>query len=307
MLFVSEFRRQIFLFLIAVLAFGWAGTALRLSPALALLIPALIAYWVMTKGLLIHRQKQQLARFMFGTGVLLVAGWSALGIHFVLLTFALPEVDIMLYAIDRRLGFNWNDLHAWIADRPIFDEILRFAYGSFLPQLILVTMLLSAKGREQDLSDFLKVYVVTLFFSVTIGGLLPAHAMCRTSGWHTGSDPEMMTRAACAFLPVYDALRSGQMTQIEIHNLDGLVTFPSFHTTAAILFAWSVRAIPLAALALFPLNALMIAATPTHGGHYLIDIIAGATIALVGIVVLTRNAKHKRTVFSHPRPLGAAY
>ena len=29
--------------------------------------------------------------------------------------------------------------------------------------------------------------------------------------------------------------------------------------------------------------------------------------AAVGIVVLTRNAKHKRTVFSHPRPLGASY
>jgi len=73
------------------------------------------------------------------------------------------------------------------------------------------------------------------------------------------------------------------------------------------LFAWSVRAIPLAALILVPLNGLMIAATPTHGGHYLIDVIAGTAIALVGIAACKRTAKHRRTIFSHKISLSAAF
>lgn len=307
MLFDSKFRRCLFLFLIAVLAFGWIATTLRLSTDLTLFILAIVIYWVATEGVFIHRQKPQLARFTFGTGIVLLAGWTALAIHFILLTFGFPEVDAILYTIDRKLGFNWTDLHAGIAEWPVLNAILGLAYASFLPQLIIVTMLLSGDGREQDLSDFLKAFVATLLVAVIVGGLLPAHAMCRTAGWDTGADPEMMTRAACAFLPVYDAVRSGQMTEIGIPHLDGLVTFPSFHTTAAILFAWSVRSIPLAALILFPINALMIAATPTHGGHYLIDVIAGAAIALVSIALLRRATRHKRTVFSQPHPLSAAF
>lgn len=84
-------------------------------------------------------------------------------------------------------------------------------------------------------------------------------------------------------LPVYDGLRDGTLTILDWSHIDGLVTFPSFHTTAAILLAWSMRNVPIARWVFLVLNILMIVATPTHGGHYLIDVLAGAVLAVASI------------------------
>src|SRR5262245_60537148 len=50
-----------------------------------------------------------------------------------------------------------------------------------------------------------------------------------------------------------EALRSGAMSVVRLDDLEGLITFPSFHTANAILFAWAlwpVRYLRLPVLAL---------------------------------------------------------
>jgi membrane-associated phospholipid phosphatase len=78
----------------------------------------------------------------------------------------------------------------------------------------------------------------------------------------------------------FNALRSGEMTRISLTHVNGLITFPSFHAALATILIYASRGVKM----LFPLylvlNLLMLAATPTVGGHYFIDIIAGAGIVL---------------------------
>ena len=68
--------------------------------------------------------------------------------------------------------------------------------------------------------------------------------------------------------------------------MQGLVTFPSFHTSLAIITTYAVRGIRFVTLPVAILNGLVIVSTLPEGGHYLIDVIAGAIISIIAIVAI---------------------
>ena len=69
-------------------------------------------------------------------------------------------------------------------------------------------------------------------------------------------------------------------------NVQGLVTFPSFHTSLAIITTYAVRGIKVVATPVAILNGIVIISTLPEGGHYLIDLIAGAVISTIAIVAI---------------------
>lgn len=71
---------------------------------------------------------------------------------------------------------------------------------------------------------------------------------------------------------------------------------PSMHTAMAILFAYALRRVPVVAYVAAILNAVMIASTPTHGGHYLIDVVAGVLLAVTTIMLVKRLRIHDSSV-----------
>ena len=75
------------------------------------------------------------------------------------------------------------------------------------------------------------------------------------------------------------ALRSQADTTLDLSKVQGLVTFPSFHTNLAIITAYAVRDIRFFAVPVTILNGIVIVATLPEGGHYLVDVLAGAVIA----------------------------
>jgi membrane-associated phospholipid phosphatase len=79
---------------------------------------------------------------------------------------------------------------------------------------------------------------------------------------------------------------------MNLQRLDGLITFPSFHTAVAVLMVHAARGTSCFWLAIV-VNALMILSTFTEGGHYLVDVVAGAAIALlaIGVVSAARSSR----------------
>ena len=67
-----------------------------------------------------------------------------------------------------------------------------------------------------------------------------------------------------------------------------LVTFPSFHTTWAILLAYAFRGRRRWFIPAVILNAAVIAATLTTGWHYFTDVIGGVLLA-VAVIWLTKR------------------
>lgn len=270
-------------------------TSLRIDSLTFLSMVGILIYLVWLEYFLQKRSQRQMARAMSSISIILLVGWLATTIHYSALTFQLPEIDAYLLSVDQSLGFDWESLNNWLTSTPVVDAILAIAYASLLPQLLFVCFFLSKPDYEMNNRNFLNAYCLSLIISVVLAGPWPAHAMCRMAGLETSADPAILGRAACAFLPVYDGLRDGTLIRLDWSHIDGLVTFPSFHTTAAILLAWSMRNVPVARWAFLVLNLLMIVATPTHGGHYLIDVIAGGALAVLSIALVSWQTK--RTVF----------
>jgi membrane-associated phospholipid phosphatase len=90
--------------------------------------------------------------------------------------------------------------------------------------------------------------------------------------------------AGTSWLKTLMTIRNGGWNSLDFSHVEGIITFSSFHTTLAILLVCAVRHHRWALAILVPLNVLLIVATLSVGGHYLVDLPAGAVVAFISIV-----------------------
>jgi len=182
---------------------------------------------------------------------------------FPLLDADLTRLDAMLFS------FEWDAAARWVANRPMLDQVLQWAYVSAMYQTAVVLLIGSITRPGDRNGDFIWQFgisslIVCVFFVFT-----PALGKIG----HVGTD----------YIDTLITLRSGLWTVLDFSRAEGIVTFPSFHTTLAILFVYAVRQYRWASAIFIPLNILMIGSTLTVGGHYLVDLPAGAAVALAAI------------------------
>ena len=81
-------------------------------------------------------------------------------------------------------------------------------------------------------------------------------------------------------------------------SFQGLITFPSFHSCAAIAFIYASFPFKKWRYVSCVVNTLMLLSTPFIGGHYLIDTIGGIIIASLIIVLVERLLHAENTLQS---------
>lgn len=174
-----------------------------------------------------------------------------------------PLVDHYLLAADAYLGLSAPRTVAAVSRYPALSVLLTCAYFSVIPQTCIV---LFALAERATLWVFLKRFMVAAQITLCFFYFFPAE------GVSTNITPQIAAR--------FYALRDG--AAISWQQAQGIITFPSFHTAWALILVatfWDTR-LRWPAVAL---NALMIVSTVTTGGHYYVDIFAGA---LLGAVVI---------------------
>jgi membrane-associated phospholipid phosphatase len=181
---------------------------------------------------------------------------------------------------------------AWTGSHPFVSGLLRGAYFSALPQMIMVTMVLAIVGTTERLSEVLWLYIVTAFSTVVLAGLFPA-----IGPYVYYAPPERLREivgidAGLWHLLHFRGLRDGTFRIIHFASVEGLVTFPSFHAALALVCVRAAWIIPVLRWPIAALNVLVIASTPSIGGHYLIDIVAGVVIAALGIAFSRVRKRH---------------
>jgi membrane-associated phospholipid phosphatase len=92
------------------------------------------------------------------------------------------------------------------------------------------------------------------------------------------------------FLDHFFALRAGEFPLVSMNNLEGLITFPSFHTTWALLVAYAFRHYRWLFAPMILLNAGVAISTVTTGFHYATDVIGGIVTAAVAVMICDRLA-----------------
>jgi hypothetical protein len=188
-----------------------------------------------------------------------------------------PLVDGYLASCDHFLGFDWigwsNDVHR----HALPSVVLRAAYDSLGLQIVASIIILSF-GPEPDRNAELLLGAV---LSLTVTALISA-AWPTLGPWTPFNDqyasPDDLLNARDVL-----TMRAGGSPSFALARLRGIVTFPSYHTVLAILFAYAHRgrwSFPIFLI----INCLMIASIPSEGGHYLSDVLGGIGLGVVAIV-----------------------
>jgi hypothetical protein len=199
-----------------------------------------------------------------------------------------PLVDHELLAADRALGFDWLAGFHWLQAHPAAAKVLQTVYDSLLYQGLYFGVLFGLMDRKTDLREmFWLVFAAGLLTSAG-AVLFPALGTFKTFG----------LEAQGAYLPDMERLRSGHDLHFALSSLTGVVSFPSFHTTMALAYAYGFRRAGAIGWIVGALNLVMLFAIPFFGGHYLVDMIAGAGVMLasLGLVKLAPRLRSQGRV-----------
>ncbi len=149
-------------------------------------------------------------------------------------------------------------------------------------------------------SLFYRPFVALLVGSVLRTGERNREVIWLTAwGWSSASPfPPLRPRWGWASAPASPTQRpprksgGGGWSVVDYDRFQGVVTFPSFHTASAVFLIYVARRSPWTLCVSAPLNLTMIVATPLGGGHYLVDLLAGAAVA-AACIFLVRRMEHR--------------
>ncbi len=188
--------------------------------------------------------------------------------------------DATLAMIDAALGFDWAAWYNFLAPHRDLRFVLWLAYMSLFPQILVSIFWFSARNLDYFNYELLLNNIVSLLITTAIFLMLPAIGHQETA---RGLD-----------LPVLLALRGKGPWSFDLGQLQGLISFPSYHTVLAVLLTYAHRRSALLLPVAF-VNAVLLFSIPTVGQHYLIDMIAGGAVALLAILA-TAAARRPRAV-----------
>jgi hypothetical protein len=221
----------------------------------------------------------------------LIALFAAAGTFSYVVTAAgLPLANEAVAAADRALGFDWLSWFGWVEHHPVLRLVLQLAYPSAIAQMVMIACYLCLGGQPERSRELVWTIMLSLLLIVPLSGLLPVE-----SAWIYYDVGRFFDAASVAD---FDRLRSGQLHDLDLRQLQGIISFPSFHTTLGLLFTYVVRKRWRILLPVAVLNAVMLVSVPTEGGHFLVDVIAGAAVAAAAIWATARIEAMLR--YGHP-------
>ncbi|WP_161957300.1 phosphatase PAP2 family protein [Aestuariivirga litoralis] len=216
-----------------------------------------------------------------------------------MMTLGLPWADRHLAAWDSALGFDWNGYARLVTAHPWSRRGLLIAYSLAIgPALAMILIIAVWRGRHDRVDEVAFLALASGFICVAVAGLLPA-----VSAWSSVASPDVL--AGLGHLPEVwleqvKALRGDGPVSLDLGTMEGIATFPSFHTCLALIIAWCSRGHWSGFLAGSTVGLAILAATPVHGAHYGVDLLGGAAV-ITGLVLLwPRLAPRVRSGGSRP-------
>lgn len=187
-------------------------------------------------------------------------------------------IDGWLIAIDAALGFHWPDAIEWASRHPAFNEFMRLAYLSTLPQIVMLVVVLGFTDRLDDLHALMVTITLAGCIAIMFWAIFPTTG---PSAFYTVSD-ELQKTVRPLLGTEYGAymvslLRNGAAL-LSPNDLRGLIAFPSFHTVLACAATYYARKVWWLLPPLAIVNIAVLPAVLVHGAHHLVDIPAGMAV-----------------------------
>lgn len=223
---------------------------------------------------------------------------NLLVLNHVLMANSFPMADDRLLSWDQALGLDWLAYAKFMTSSPVMQDMLYLAYQDMtyggVALVAVVLVVLNLRRRTIELACLLTGAAVVC---LTVACFFPARAAMDVL-----ADKELFQRvyhgidgfkAGFYHIEQLMELRGSAPVLIKSSSLEGLATFPSFHTCLAIIIMWCSRGHWVTASIGKIVGGMILAATPIFGGHYFVDIIAGGFVMTCLILLWRRFIVHK--------------
>ena len=188
-----------------------------------------------------------------------------------------PWMDAPLRAGDLALGFNWLAWFHFVTGNPVLGPGLRLLYFSLGGQALYFAVL---RGLMDDAVRPRETFWI-LFTGclITAVGCWAAPALGPYDTYH-------LKDTYGQFVLELEKLRAHHDMHFPLGRLQGVVDFPSFHSTMAVALAWAFRKTGIIGWTIAAADIVLLAAVPVYGGHYLMDVFAGVAVFVVSVVLV---------------------
>lgn len=230
-----------------------------------------------------------------------IEGWTAFGLvclfgaagSYALAAVGAGYADELLAQADRRLGLDWVALYRATAASPWAQRIGQGAYGSifWLPMITIAALVWT--GRDAAMRRFVAGYAASLIATLAIFPFFPARSALVH---YLGAGASYAPFTGVRHVELFERLRAGALARVNLDELSGMITFPSFHAASALLFIWGAWPVPGLRVVVALVSGAMLLATPIEGTHYFVDVIGGLVVAgaVVGVMELAAPLGRRR-------------
>lgn len=201
-----------------------------------------------------------------------------------------PLADEILVDADRAVGFDGAAFIRRVDSQPWVAWLLMQAYASFAFQLVLLPIILILARQAARGFGLVLAYAIVCFVASFVSIWFPAVAANITYGIDGTSLRAINAQFGLAFLEQFHAVRDQDHFVLSLNQAQGILTFPSVHTATAVVCAACMLSLRWLRYPILLLNICMITSTLTHGGHYLVDVLAGVVLALAALLLVKRLA-----------------
>jgi membrane-associated phospholipid phosphatase len=229
-----------------------------------------------------HRFKAAIELFLLAFLTLL----AVLALTYAAMRLRFPLADSGLAAADALIGYHSPSVVAWLETQPLLARTLGATYASFLPQLLLLPVLLCLSGQIARGYAMILGYLLLGIIGSVICAFFPAEGAYIYYGLTPEDFRDVNPRIGYLFLDSFHAVRDDPVFTLDLNQAAGIVTFPSGHAGGAILCAWAAWGWRRLRWPFLILNLCMYLSALSHGAHYLVDVIGGTVVALLSIRIV---------------------
>lgn len=188
-------------------------------------------------------------------------------------------IDKSLYDLELHCGVDLQSIVQWTNQYAGLKTVLGYVYDSLPWQMSMLPLVLIVLQRFQLLHSYYFLLLFTMLIGFTIYYFFPTTAPASILNSSLFSEYQIATGL--------------KFNQIHHHLLvttgeGGLIAFPSFHTVWALLCVYLLKDWPVPCALLFVINCVLLASCVLLGWHYLVDVLAGILLLLLGFYFLRR-------------------